>query len=192
MPYYKFLKETDRKKHTVLKSSLEGNLKFSLFESMDDKTETVVDIDNENIKTTIERIQQEGVCSKDIENIHNQSKLINQIYSKKNDFAKMVVRDFLSQMKKKGQDSHDNFMGLIQSLLSSSIKTTNKDIQKRIGILCITKEIKNKQMWEDYTDNAKGFVVEYNDLESVFTGDGTGVFDEIKKINYVDEEKDHL
>ena len=78
---------------------------------------------------------------------------------------------------------------MIIHYLPITLEIVNKDIQERIGILCITKEIRNERMWEKYADNAKGFVVEYNDLESVFTGDGTGVFDEIRKINYVDGEK---
>ena len=80
-----------------------------------------------------------------------------------------------------------NMAEMVGPILSIFTQNVVEEIQKRIGILCITKVIDNQRMWEEYADNASGFVIEYEGLESLFVGDETGVFDRIKTVNYVEK-----
>ena len=184
MLYYKFLHESERGEHSVLKSCIDGRMKFSLFGSMKDRTETFVSIDGEEIDATLNQIVREGIQSRDCSNLRKQLALIGRIYPECN------INECIPKLE--GMVSllgmmPSNMAEMVRQILSIFTQNVVDDIQKRIGILCITKVIDNQRMWEEYADNAGGFVIEYEGLESLFVGDETGVFDRIKTVNYVEK-----
>lgn len=186
MPYFKFLRETDRDNHAVLKSCIEGNIKFSLFSEMKDQTETCNEVDKKDVRKTLNAFFKNFLIFVKLALIlPRQIVLVNRIYS--NISVLFNVLKNSPELRLLRTQSHLKKLSyLIAHYLPIMLEVTNRDIQTRIGILCITKKINDKRMWEEYADKAKGFVVEYRDLNSVFTGDCTGVFDKITKVNYVE------
>lgn len=186
MPYYKFLHESNTSDHAVLKSCVRGRMKFSLFTEMDDKTETFVSIDEENIEVTLKRLIEESCRTRDFSNLQRQLNLVGRIYPELSAGFESItpsLEQLLSLMNAIPSEVFDMAMNLLPEFVQGALD----NIQKRIGILCITKTIDNQKMWEEYAANANGFVVEYEGLESLFVGDDTGVFNGIKDINYVKE-----
>ena len=189
MPYFKFLRETDRDNHAVLKSCIEGNIKFSLFSEMRDQTETHTEVDEKDVKKTIKELLTNFLISMKLALIlPRQIVLVNRIYSNLSVLLNVLKKS--PELCLLSSQSHLKKLSyLIAHYLPIMLEVTNRDIQTRIGILCITKKINDKRMWEEYADEAKGFVVEYRDLNSIFTGDCTGVFDKITKVNYVKKKR---
>ena len=170
MLYYKFLHESGHDEHSVLKSCIDGQIKFSLFTSMQDKTETFVSVDDEEVSTTLAQLIQDGCQSRDFSNLRKQLTLINKIYPECN--ADGFVPMLEKTMTLLGAIS-PNKVEMARQLLPGFVQDVEDDILKRIGIFCITKVIDNQRMWEEYADNASGFAIEYDGLDSLFVGDET-------------------
>lgn len=127
---------------------------------------------------------QEGCQSRDFFNLRKQLTLINKIYPEC-DVGRLLP--MLEETITLLGEFPVNTVEIARQLLPGFVQDAADDILKKIGILCITKVIENKRMWEEYADNANGFVVEYDGLDSLFVGDETGVFDRIRDVDYVGE-----
>lgn len=186
MLYYKFLREKKANDHAVLKSCVSGKMKFSLFTDMKDKTETFVSIDEENVGDTLKRLIDETCQTRNLTILQKQLNLVSRIYPKYKT-ALNSITPLLKQFLSMANVIPSNFFDMAKNLLRDFAQSAVDDIQKRIGILCITKVIDNLRMWNEYADQAKGFAIEYEDLESLFVGDDTDVFNRIREIDYVKE-----
>ena len=56
----------------------------------------------------------------------------------------------------------------------------------RVGLLCLTRRFDSLPMWAHYANNAAGYAIEFQNLDDVFTGDETGVLNELIPISYTD------
>ncbi len=67
------------------------------------------------------------------------------------------------------------------------LRNTVRDNREKAGILSLASDWDCIPMWAHYADNARGFVLIFDDLERIFKGDQTGVLDEVKKVKYSKE-----
>lgn len=57
-------------------------------------------------------------------------------------------------------------------------------ITDRVGILSLTGRYDSLPMWAHYANNARGAVIEYEGLDTVFLGDETGSLNAVKPVRY--------
>ncbi|MGK9370154.1 DUF2971 domain-containing protein, partial [Melioribacter sp. Ez-97] len=57
-------------------------------------------------------------------------------------------------------------------------------MSSRCGIFCLSSRYDSLPMWAHYSNNASGYVIEFEDLQKAYPGDETGVLNEIKSIEY--------
>jgi hypothetical protein len=60
-------------------------------------------------------------------------------------------------------------------------------IRAKVGILSLSERYDSLPMWAHYADQAKGFVVIFEDMDKVFKGDQTGSLNVTKPVDYTEE-----
>ena len=58
------------------------------------------------------------------------------------------------------------------------------EVLDKIGIFSVSTKFDNFPMWAHYAKDENGFVVEYDNLNELFTGDETGILDELRRVVY--------
>jgi Protein of unknown function (DUF2971) len=64
----------------------------------------------------------------------------------------------------------------------------NKTVElmaSRCGIFCVSTRYDSLPMWAHYANNAKGYVIEFDDLQNLYLGDGTGTLNQITDVKYI-------
>lgn len=70
------------------------------------------------------------------------------------------------------------------SIVSDLAQISVDDIFKKSGILSLSANLYSFPMWTHYANNARGFAVEFKNLDKCFKGDDTGVLDKLRKVDY--------
>ena len=172
-PFYKFLK--DNTNHDALIGSINGNIMFSKIPELNDFSETFALTDREEINNSLLKISHNGLDEQLSKMLTKHDKFLKKFSQDKID---SVIKHFRSQIISSGHTN--NTVNVLPEMLNE----INKIIQDEIGIFCVSENVNCFPMWAHYADNAKGFAVEYINLEEVFQGDETGELNELKKVNY--------
>ena len=192
--FYKFLHDDGN--HTVLRSCLDGNLLFSRIPELNDFSETFAVADKEEIDRSLAEMRRDGCSEEEQRCFYEHVELMEKVFPElKSTFEPFSSLDLISQpfpfLKMNGLDRLIAGMGLPKNLLNkitnalpSLLQSMNETIQNKVGIFCVSKTVKNFPMWAHYADNAKGFVVEYKNLEKLFSGDETKALNQIQKVKY--------
>lgn len=192
--FYKFLHDDEN--HTVLKSCLDGNLLFSRIPELNDFSETFAVADKEEIDRSLAEMRRDGCSEEEQRCFYEHVELMKKVFPEfKSTFELFSSLDLISQpfpfLKMNGLDRLIAGMGLPKNLLNkitnalpNLLQFMNESIQDKVGIFCVSKTVKNFPMWAHYADNAKGFVVEYKNLEKLFSGDETKALNQIQKVKY--------
>lgn len=192
--FYKFLHDDGN--HNVLKSCLDGNLLFSRIPELNDFSETFAVADKEEIDRSLAEMRRDGCSEEEQRCFYEHVELMEKVFPEfKSTFEPFSSLDLISQpfpfLKMNGLDRLIAGMGLPKSLLNkitnalpNLLQFMNESIQDKVGIFCVSKTVKNFPMWAHYADNAKGFVVEYKNLEKLFSGDETKALNQIQKVKY--------
>ena len=192
--FYKFLHDDGN--HNVLKSCLDGNLLFSRIPELNDFSETFAVADKEEIDCSLAEMRRDGCSEEEQRCYYEHVELMEKVFPEyKSTFEPFSSLDLISQpfpfLKMNGLDRLIAGMGLPKNLLNkitnalpNLLQFMNESIQDKVGIFCVSKTVKNFPMWAHYADNAKGFVVEYKNLEKLFSGDETKALNQIQKVKY--------
>lgn len=192
--FYKFLHDDGN--HNVLKSCLDGNLLFSRIPELNDFSETFAVADKEEIDRSLAEMRRDGCSEEEQRCFYEHVELMKKVFPEfKSTFELFSSLDLISQpfpfLKMNGLDRLIAGMGLPKNLLNkitnalpNLLQFMNESIQDKVGIFCVSKTVKNFPMWAHYADNAKGFVVEYKNLEKLFSGDETKALNQIQKVKY--------
>lgn len=70
------------------------------------------------------------------------------------------------------------------SIISDFALISVDDFFKKCGILSLSGNLYSFPMWAHYANNAKGFAIEYKNLDKHFKVDETGVLNKLKKVEY--------
>jgi hypothetical protein len=60
-------------------------------------------------------------------------------------------------------------------------------IRAKVGILSLSERHDSLPMWAHYADQARGFVVIFENLDKIFNGDETGSLNVAKRVDYAEE-----
>ena len=179
-PFYKFLK--DNANHDALIGSINGNIMFSKIPELNDFSETFALTDREEINNSFSKISKEKLNRSSIETLTKHAAFLKMFSPDK---IQTILQDTRNRISSNNPWlSPHGFIGDAINELPKMLNEINKIIQDEIGIFCVSENVNCFPMWAHYADNAKGFAVEYINLEEVFQGDKTGELNELKKVNY--------
>lgn len=187
MLLYKFVSEKEESSHAVLQSCVEGNLMFSRIPDLNDFSEKFASVDNREMDFSLERIIDEGCWKDEIDNLQCHINLMVKVFPENAEKYKSLIA-LLPMLKVCSREIINSWMDKLPRLL----QMVNDEMQKRTGIFSATSTFDSFPMWAHYAGNARGFVIEYENLDQEFKGDDTGVFDVFKPIKYCEEIRDKV
>lgn len=174
MRLYKFVAS----KSAVLNMA-KGSLKFTPIDQLNDPTELIPVMDHDAVRASLTALRANGLTNEQFQWLIHQEATLDLLapeekvlhapktLAEANRILRIPVYDNLDHMQRK---------------LFASIKS----IRSKVGVLSLTQRFDSLPMWAHYADQAQGFVVQLDDLDSVFTGDATGSLNVPKPVGYTD------
>lgn len=174
-PLYKFIDSPD-----VAEYFLAGRIKFTPISELNDPSELTSNVLPEKVYKSLNKIRITGYNEEDLLQLQQQGAVLNKLAPR---FQATPVPNSIEGANRLIRSSFYDQTDLLVSVLS---KTAN-EISKKVGVFCLTKRLDSLPMWAHYANNAKGLVVEFEKLDSVFNGDETGVLWSLIDIRYQKE-----
>ena len=190
--FYKFVSD-DSSDFKVLKSFCAGNIKFSCFPDLNDSSEEFVTTNLDEYNSSLRNVLNKGLSQENMQMLMKHLNLFYKIYPSDGiEGMKELLSQFANCLK--GNSLISEFarntiqIPELMELLTQTLNDVHKEILNKVGIFCVTKRINYYPMWAHYADNAKGFAVEFKNLNKCFNGDNeeTEVFHKLKPVEYSD------
>jgi len=171
MKLYKFL-STPAALHAVL----DGVLKFTRVADLNDPTELVASIQRDRVHESLKKLLLQGGFS-DVQ------------FARLQDQGRLLTKLLVPLPIPSSRDEANAFLRLIGMMPVGDlqirwVEEITAQLAARVGILSLSARFDSLPMWAHYADNARGVVVEYEDLNEDFLGDGTGVLECVKPVTY--------
>ncbi len=161
----------------AVKSIVDGKIKFATLDSLNDPSELLPKIYEHELLQSLKDKRNNGYNKNDLVDLKKQEILFGKLspetmvinapesIEKANSIVNLPVYDNLNYLKK-------------------MFNKTVELIASRCGIFCVSTRNDSLPMWAHYANNASGYLIEFKDLQSEFLGDGTGILDQIKNVDY--------
>lgn len=165
---------------SALKSIVAGKIKFATLDSLNDPTELLPKIYESELLKSLEGKRTNGYSKDDLLDLQMQELL----------FRKLSPETMVINAPESIEKANLIVNLPIYSDLGYLKKMFNKTVEliaSRCGIFCVSTRYNSLPMWAHYANNASGFVIEFKDLQNTYSGDGTGILNEIKDIDYKNE-----
>ena len=160
---YKFIAEPDH-----IQFLLRGSVKFTPIPDLNDPSELSPVVVEDDVRKSLTRLRLKGYDNQEFVDLRKQGHLLKRLAP---ECMKIPVP---SSPEKATEFIHSDFFDDIPRLERMLYDTAQK-ISSRVGIFCLSKRRDSLPMWAHYASNAKGLVVEFEDLDKIFPGDKTGV-----------------
>lgn len=170
--HFKFVADVNH-----LSSILSGNVKFTKIEDLNDPSELVPYFNRERYETSLRDLREHGYTGEALEALRKAEILLKTLcpeYIEIGAPRSLSEADDIIQM-----PNYDNIKFMQERLCKLA-----ECISENVGVLCLTLGFSSLPMWAHYAANAQGLVVEYVDLQDVFTGDETGVLNCLRPVEY--------
>jgi len=164
---------------SAVESMLEGKLRFSKTDELNDPCELVDEINESMVANSLIEFREKGysdaeyqwLCRQDalLQSVSPQNQAI-RVPNSKESAHRQILSSFYDDLAR----------------MASLQRDAVKNIKEKAGILSLTSNWSSLPMWAHYADNAKGYVVIFNELDKAFSGDETGVLDEVVDVEYSD------
>lgn len=160
---YKFIAEPDH-----VKFLLQGFVKFTPIPELNDPSELSPVIVTDNVRKSLTRLRQEGYNNQEFSDLRRQGHLLKRLApedmrvpvpSSSEEATKLICSSFFDDIPR----------------LERMLHRTAQTISSRVGIFCLSEHRDSLPMWAHYARNANGLVVEFQDLDTIFRGDETGI-----------------
>jgi len=172
MRFYKYLSTKEACINVV-----GGNIRFSPISELNDPSELFNLVNRSETDESLRRLRREGYSDREMEGLRRQESLLARI-------APEMMRIGLPRTKEEAiailQLPLYADLRMLQLMLDSTVKT----IIERTGIFCVSERYDSYPMWAHYANNAKGYIVEFDDLRRVYEGDETGVLNTLRPVIY--------
>ncbi len=170
--FYKFCSSI-----AYLPEILSGKLKFTPPADLNDPSEMMPRFDFDEVNTSLTDLRARGHTELELKNLHKQAALMSSL-----------CPELQALPAPRTQAEADEYiaLGIFDDidLVYSMLSTMTKRISERIGMCCLTKKKSSLPMWSHYANRAKGYLVEYQNLDTSFKGDATGLLNIIRKVEY--------
>jgi len=172
MKLYKYITS-----ESALKNIVAGKIKFATLDSLNDPTELLPKIYENELVKSLEEKRVNGYRKDDLLDLERQELL----------FRKLSPETMVISAPESIEHANSIISLPIYDNLDYLKKMFNKTVEimsSRCGILCLSTKYDSLPMWAHYANMALGFVIEFEDLQSEYSGDETGILNEIKEIDY--------
>ncbi len=156
---------------------LKGWIKFTPIPELNDPSELTSNVIPEDVLASLRKLRRNGYTEADLVHLRNQGRLFERLAPK---YQAVPVPTTTSQANELIRSSFYDQLPVLENLLE---KTANEMSQK-VGLFCVSKRYDSLPMWAHYAANATGLVVEFVDLNEIFTGDGTGILNKPIEVRY--------
>ena len=173
---YKFIRQPN-----AASSFLDGTVKFTPVAELNDPSELNPALNRDAIQDSLRQLRGRGYSEDEFAYLCRQGELIRILAP---DFwgSPPVPKTREEATRRLSSTVYDDTSSLEKQFIELA-----QAIRSNVGIFCLSKRLNSLPMWAHYADNAKGFVVELVDLSATFTGDQTGVLNELREVEYKSE-----
>lgn len=161
----------------AVKSMLNGSIKFTPVAELNDPIELFAHADPDVISKSLKKFRKNGYTEIDLVNLRKQEMLLTTLT------PNFVQRSTPNTIEEANEHIQLPMYDSIEVLIDI-VKSIRREMLQKTGIFCVSQKNDSFPMWAHYANNAKGFVVEFENLESIFKGDETGVLSQITPIAY--------
>ncbi len=164
---------------SAVENILRGCLRFSMADELNDPIELAGEINEEMVLASLEEFRKNGYSDIEYKWLCRQGALLKSLSPSSQ--AIPVPRS--------AEEAHRQIMSSFYDdtrSLASLQRSAVRDIKSKTGILSLTSNWSSLPMWAHYAGNADGFVVIFDSLDTYFTGDKTGVLDQLEPVSYSD------
>lgn len=162
-PLYKFVGSPE-----VAEYFLAGQIKFTPISELNDPSELTSNVIPEKVYKSLQKIRKSGYKEDDLLHLQRQGAVLKKFAPR---FQAVPVPTSLEDANSLIRSSSYDQIESLERVLSRAAK----EISEKVGVFCLTKRRDSLPMWAHYANNATGFVVEFENIDSVFKGDETGV-----------------
>lgn len=152
----------------VAEHFLAGRIKFTPINELNDPSELTSNVIPEKVLESLHRLRTSGYTKDDLLHLQRQGAVLNKLAPR---FKAVPVPENVDVANRLINSPFYEQIDLLDNLLSK----TAKEISEKVGIFCLTRRYESLPMWAHYANNASGLVVEFENIDSVFNGDETGV-----------------
>jgi hypothetical protein len=172
MKHYKYISNPDSVEYL-----LSGLLKVTPPAELNDPSELAPSVIEDKVLESLSRLRVGGFTDEDMTNLKCQEALLQRLAPqfqaipapRSKEAALIMIRS-----------SYYNQVSILMYYLSETAKV----ISSRVGLFCTSRRRDSLPMWAHYAANAKGLVVEFNDLDAVFKGDNTNLLMKLLMVSY--------
>ncbi len=168
---------------TAIESIANGNVKFTRMSELNDPLELFGNANTEQVMESLEHYRKVGCNAEDLQNLTAQGYLLAKLTNNKNVlWAIPETPEQMAEMLQKRFLMDANSIELGKHYLAQ----VRNEMLENTGVFCLSETFESLPMWAHYANNAQGFVVEFEDLESCFESDNTEVLNILSQVNYAD------
>ena len=156
---------------------LRGCLKFTPTAQLNDPNELIPEFVAEDVENSLNELRLAGYSPHQFNWLKRQGLLLHRLGSK------YRMGRIPRSIDEANQRIRATFFEDTDQLRQSFVPHI-REIKGAVGLFCLSQELDNLPMWTHYADKAKGLVIEFANLEEVFSGDDTCVLYEPLEVNY--------
>ena len=156
-----------------------GSLKFTPIDELNDPSELTPVMDRVAVRTSLELLRINGLTQDQYDWLVRQGAVLDLLAPQEKDLdAPKTLAEAIQML----SSSVYNNLDYMESKLFATIES----IRAKVGILSLSERYDSLPMWAHYADQAKGFVVIFENLERSFHGDETGSLNVPKPVVYTE------
>ena len=175
MRLFKFVSST----HAVLNMA-SGSLKFTPLNELNDPTELTPVMDRTAVRKSLEALRLHGLTKGQYRWLRCQNEVLSLLAPQEKVLDAPRTLEEANRML--SITAYDNL-----DYMERKWFATVELIREKIGILSLSSRYDSLPMWAHYADQAKGFVVVFENLDKFFRGDETGSLNITKRVDYTEE-----
>jgi hypothetical protein len=175
MRLYKYVSS----KNAVLNMA-KGSIKFTPINELNDPTELIPVMNEKAVRDSLTALRGNGYSDEQFQWLRHQAATLDLLAPEKK-----VLREPITLAEANlilTLPIYDNLTYMKQELFASI-----NLMRSKVGILSLTERYDSFPMWAHYANNARGFVVQIENLGEPFSGDTTGSLNVLKKVDYQKE-----
>jgi hypothetical protein len=169
--FYKFVANEE-----AVLSIVDGLVKFTPIPKLNDPFELTAITDEKIVANSLKHYRTQGYDEIDLKNLQSQQMLLNKLLD-----VSIPLPQSLNQLNSIIQSPA---FDVNANALIAFLKSVQGEILNRTGVLCLSEKYDSLPMWAHYANNANGFVIEFEDLETTFSGDETQILNKVTKVEY--------
>jgi hypothetical protein len=154
-----------------------GSLKFTPVAELNDPMEVYPFFDEQEVLASLLKLRREGCSEEQLHWLRCQRNLLDVLAP---EMFSMPVPDDAETADAIYRWGGYEHLPLLRKLFEPLVQT----LRSRVGILSLSERPDSFSMWAHYANDAKGFLVIFEGLESHFTGDDTGSLNLPKPVQY--------